>query len=168
MASTAGIIKKVSALLKKVGPPVRLAYARSTTRTGGDILTGNPGVVTTFDTLFSPQPFCQRMGRDRIPGGHTKAEDANIGDGTTKVLDDWLFYFSPAALSLQLLQSPDFLIVLKTPGVVSTFGAPPFGSSTESLTGWDEEVLRLIDAENVSIYGGDVLRTVYMRSIKRT
>lgn len=168
MATANSIIKKVTAALNKVGPPDRAVYLRQTARTNQNALTGYAGTVTYTDTLLSPQPYYARLGRDRISGGHTRSEDALMGSGTVGVLDDWVFYLSPDSLSLGDISSPDFLIVLKSTGAPSKFGAAPFDVGTEASPDSREEVLKLIDTDNAMIYGSDVLFTCYMRSMSRS
>lgn len=169
MPSAASIIKKVNAVLTKVGPPTRLVYLRTTDRANADSLTGYAGTTTVTDTLLSPQPYYTRLGRDRITGAHTKSEDAANGAGTISLLDDWIFYISPDAISPEVLSSPDFLLVLKLPPQVSHFGAAPFGGNSESFqTPIQEEVFKLMDVDSAMIYGGSVLNSCYMRSVKRT
>jgi hypothetical protein len=167
MGSAKSLIKKVSAVLNKVGPPDKLVYLRVTTRTGADPLKGYPGTVTVADTLLSPQPYYTPLGRERVPGGHTKVEDAVIGTGKIATLDDWLFYISPDALSLSQLSDPDFVLVKKVPGDPATFGTTPFGSGTETSSASQEEIFRLMDVDPAMIYGADVLYSCYMRSTTR-
>jgi hypothetical protein len=168
MASASSIIKKVSAILNKVGPPDKSVYLRVTTRTNQDVLKGYPGTVTTTDTLLNPQPYYTRSGRDRTPGGHTKSEDAVTGDGTVTVLDDWVFFVSPDAITPAQLSSPDFLLVWKINGAPAEFGSTPFNSGTESISTSNEQVFKLLDTDAAMIYGADVLYSLYMRSITRS
>lgn len=159
MASPTSIIKKVNAILNSVGPPTRLVYLRTTTRVGGDALTGYAGTVTVTDTLLAPQPYYLRLGRDRIPGGHTKAEDATVRPGTIGILDDWTIYTSPDAVSDAQVTDPDFTLVFKTPATVVA------GVTTVTE---EDEVLKLIDYTPAMIYGANVLSTLYMRSTQRS
>lgn len=167
MASASSLIKKVTAVLTKVGPPDKLVYLRLSTRTNADPLKGYPGTVTVTDTLLTPQPYYVRLGRDRVPGGHTRSEDAVIGDGSIGLLDDWLFYISPDAISLTQLSDPGFSLVKKAAGTPSLFGDTPFGSGTETTSEGTEEVFRLMDVDPAMIYGADVLYSCYMRSTTR-
>jgi hypothetical protein len=148
MPSASSIVKKVSGVLKRVGPPTRLVYLRTTALTGADQLTGYPGTAVLTDTLLSPQPYYVRLGRDRVPGPHTHPVDAMVASGNVEVLDDWGFYVSPAALTLAQIEDPSFRLVCKT--------------ATE------EEVFQLLDMDSAMIYGGAALYTCYMRSTKRT
>lgn len=148
MPSVTSIVKKVNAVLNAVGPPTRLAYLRTVVLAGAEQLTGYPGTATITDTLLAPQPYYSRLGRDRVPGPHTRPEDATVASGSVEVLDDLAFYLSPDSLSLAQIQDPAFRLVLKT--------------DTE------EEVYQLIDMDPAMIYGGAALYTCYMRSTKRS
>lgn len=167
MGSAKSLIKKVTAILNKVGPPDKLVYLRVTTRVNGDPLKGYPGTVTVTDTLLNPQPYYEPLGRERVPGGHTKAEDAVVRNNSVNLLDDWVFYISPDALSLDQLSDPGFALVKKVPANPALFGAIPFGSGTETGTASQEEVFRLMDIDPAMIYGADVLYSCYMRSTTR-
>jgi hypothetical protein len=152
MASAASIIKKVTKILNKVGPPSRLAYRRTITRTGSDPLTGRVGNVVYSDILLSPQPYYRRLGRERVPGDHAQSQDTLDPTGRVELADDWQFIFSPDAITVADLEDPDFCIALIDASFETTNNA---------------EMFRLIDTDSPMIYGEEVVFICYMRSVSR-
>lgn len=147
MSKASSLIKKLDGVLNKYCPPFMTVYKRQITYGYGDQLIGRALPNTYQDTLLSPQPYYNRMGRERIPGGHAQAIDV-VSSGKQTLADDYMFIFSPTAITRDELQDPNISIFFKYP------------------TG-EEEPLRLTDMETPGISGTEVIFICYMRSIKR-
>jgi len=145
----ASLVKKLDAVLKKTAPFEYTVYKRVVTRTGGDSLTGRKGTVNYTDTVLSPQPFYQRMGREPSTGPKAFAEAILTSGGKNVVADDYVFLFSPSAITKAELKNQDVVLILKD------------SSSVE------QDTLRLLDWQTATLTGTDVLYVVYARSTKR-
>lgn len=147
MSRANGIISKLNAALQRTQPFDRTVYLRTVTISGGDPLIGRPGSVQNTDTLITPQPFVERLGRERIPGGHAYAQTLTHGSAM-QLADDYNIICSSTAITRsQLEQSSTFFVFKDANG--------------------GEEVLSLIDFETASLNTTDIMFTVYARSVSR-
>lgn len=137
-------IAKVNRILSTTNGFDRKVYLRTTTSTGGDPLLGRYGTVTINDVLLTPQPFVERLGRERIPGGHTNAQTYLVGS-SMKVGDDYSVLVSSSMVSLTQLQNPQCQLVFKD-------------------ANGNVEVLTVHDFETVALDGSDIAYQVYCRS----
>lgn len=137
MASAKGLIKKVAAVIKKVGPMSRISYLRTVVLTGGDELIGRDGTVNNTDSIFNPQPIYHQL-------GHRQA--MFLSSSTQQlVADDYKFTF-PTTLNSELdFQAANSYIVLK-----DTNG---------------EERFRILYVNSESYLGQDVVMSVFARSM---
>jgi hypothetical protein len=138
------LINKVNRVLNSTNAFDRKVYLRTTTSTGGDPLLGRYGTVSVSDVLLSPQPYVERLGRERIPGGHTNAQTYLVGS-SMKVGDDYSVLVSSTMVSLTQLQDPQCQFVFKD-------------------TSGNVEVLTVHDFETVTLDGSDIAYQVYCRS----
>lgn len=146
MPSAQSIINKVNRALSKTGPYSRTVGKRVITRTGGDPLIGIQPQVTYTDTVFSPQPYFSRIGREHIPGGHADWYQYIDANGNQIVADDYEVIFSASMITLDDLENPDVLLT--------------FTDSKGNV-----EPLRITDPTPLAIFGGDVAFIVYVRSL---
>lgn len=146
MSRASSIIKRLNVALRKVGPLDRISYMRKVTRTGGDSLIGRPGSVSFVDTKFDPQPQYSRQARFLVGIG-AKSEDLDVG-GEHKILDQYMFSFSPDSISLANLEDEDVTIVLKD-------------------SAGNAEQFDITDYEPISLNGVVVIYIVYAKSLKR-
>jgi len=144
----AGLIKRVNKILGNNQAFDRTVFLRHVTTTGGDPLLGRYGTVTNSDTLLNPQPFVQRLGRERIPGGHANAENYLVGS-SMKIGDDYSILVSSTMVTVDQLQNPQYQFVFKD-------GAG------------NEEVVTVHDFETVALDAADIAFQVYCRSGKLT
>jgi hypothetical protein len=140
----AALVAKVNKALSTTNTFDRKVYIRTTTSTGGDPLIGRYGTLTITDMLLDPQPMVERLGRERIPGGHAISETYIVGSNM-KIGDDYSVFVSSSMISLTQLQSPNVQIVFKD-------------------TAGGVEVLSIHDFETITIDSGDVAYAVYCRS----
>jgi hypothetical protein len=143
------LVNKLDGVLGKYAPPDRTATKRLLVREGTDELTGIPGTQTSEDTVFAPQPFYSRLGREKLTGGHARFENVVNAAGSQMLADDYIFIFTSTAMSADDLANPDIVVVLTADN-----GA--------------EETFRLVDFESAGFSGQDVAYICYMRSTKRT
>jgi hypothetical protein len=140
------LISKLNAALNRVGPPERTVYKRVITRTGGDSLIGRPGSVSTADTILSPQPLYQRLGRFVV--GDSAASQELLSNGKERVADDYQVIFSSTAVTQADLNNKDLQFVFKDAA----------GNS---------EVFRVTDFEPVGMNGVQLMFITYLRSTQR-
>jgi hypothetical protein len=138
------LIARTNKALAKTNAFDRKVYLRTTTTSGGDSLLGRYGSISITDSLLVPQPFVERLGRERVPGGHVSAETIIVGS-SMKIGDDYTVLASASMLSLSQLQNPQCQIVFK------------------DQTG-NMEILSILDFETISIDSGDLAYNVYCRS----
>lgn len=146
MSRATSIISRLSTVLRKVGPLERTSYKRVTTRTGGDTLIGRPGSVAVSDTIFDPQPQYSRQARNVV--GIGAVAEKLLASNQDLVANDYMFIFSPDALSISDLENSAVTIVLKDAA----------GNS---------EQFEITDYESTALTGVTVLYTVYAKSRKR-
>lgn len=144
MSRADAIQKKLNNILGKTNAFDRVVYLRRTMETGGDSLIGRPGSVAYEDMKLSPQPYTQRLGRERIPGGHATSETYQVSR-KMKVGDDYSLIVSGSVVTVDILQDPSYQFVFK-----DSHGA--------------EEVLIVYDYETVSFDGKNLAYMVYARS----
>lgn len=144
----AGIVAKLDRALTKVTPLDRLVYLRTITQTGGDQLIGRPGTSTFVDVLLKPQPYYSRLGRQRVTGDRTKSETTVSSSGKALLDDDYMCITSPTAVSESQLQDNNVVFTM-----VDSAGAI--------------EVMRIIDFDTPSAFGGNCAYIVYLRSVQR-
>ena len=146
MSRAAGIITKLNTTLNRVGPQDRIVYKRVLTQTGGDSLIGHPSSVTHVDTVLSPQPLYQRIGRN-IVGDQITAEIIQALN-SQHVADDFMLTLSPTAMSMDDLGNKNVMIVLKD-------------------AAGNEELYRITDYEPIAFQGTVVMIAAYIRSTTR-
>lgn len=105
MSRATGLIKRVAAAIKKVGPMSRASYLRVVTLTGGDELIGRDGTITNLDTLFSPQPIYHQLGHRQAMFLSTPTKRL--------VADDYKFIFPTTVNSETDFQGANTYLVLK-------------------------------------------------------
>jgi hypothetical protein len=142
MGRARGIITRLNAALKRVGPPTRTVYKRVVTRTGGDNLIGRPGSVTYADTACDPQPLVSRISTERV------RESAILSGTKVYQTEDLQALFSPTAITLAELQDENLVIALKD-SVGNT------------------ETYRIVDFDFTSLEGQDVIYKAIIRSVSR-
>lgn len=146
MPSPQAIINKLNATLRKFTPFERTVFKRIITRTGNDLI--GRTTATFVDTSFSPQPVYFQIGRMKLSGGHDTVQQLSTNTGKELTADDYKFIFSPSALTPADLGNPNLQLVLKD-------------------SSGNAEVLHIMDTDDVSFSGTQVLITVYARSVKR-
>ena len=148
MSRATSIINKVNGALNRTKGFNRTISLRVVTMEGGDPLLKRGGTPVSNDRVLNPQPFADRMGRQRIAGGHVDEETLISPSGQVLMADDYEILVSPTAASLDDFQDPNAQIV--------------FTDSSGR-----EEILKLLDYETATIDGTDVVYTLYARSVKR-
>lgn len=146
MSRASSLVAKANRILGSTNAFSRKVYIRTTVNTGGDTLLGRYGSSTPTDVLISPQPFVERLGRERIPGGHATSETLAVGSDV-KIGDDYSVIVSSSMVTVDQLQDPLVQFVFK-----DNHGA--------------EETLVMHDFETVTIDSTDVLYVVYCRSVQ--
>lgn len=146
MGRADGVLTRINAALRKVSPLDRTVYKRTVTRTGGDVLIGRPAAITYSDTLLSPQPLYQRLGRN-VVGDRVPAQEV-LANTKEQIANDYELLISPTAMALADLQNPDVLLVFKD-------------------AAGNEESFRITDREPVSMNGVILMFLTYVRSTKR-
>lgn len=149
--SASSLINKVNSILTSTDAIDRTVYGRITSDpdpSTNDVLTGrySSGPVVV-DTLLSPQPFYQRIGRQHVPGGHAEAVEMLVGSADI-LADDYMFLFSSSSVTRAQLENPDFSIVLYD-------------------SNGDKEQLRMLDPTPIAYQGTDVVYECYFRSVVR-
>lgn len=119
--------------------PVRVAYKRIITTSGGDSLLGISGTTTHTDTQLTPQPVFTQLG-DR----------ASVLSAGNLVLaaTDFEFTVSSSALAISDVETPNMTIVLKGPGSVV-------------------EEFRILGYNPAMLQGNYIAYTLYARSKSR-
>jgi hypothetical protein len=119
----ASLRAKFDAALNKVGPPLRTAYMRTITVTGGDALIGRQ-TSTTTDVLLNPQPL------------YTEQKVAGVlSNGMQVEAGDYHFLISGNSMTLPQLMNKSTRLVLKDPTntqadqafVITMYKVPSFG-----------------------------------------
>ena len=139
MSLAEDLIATANSLLNEFAPADRDVYKRTIVRVGLDELIGRSSVTSVTDTLLAPQPYAVRIDNTQ-EGILSSNKQVNIGD--------YLFIISVDAMSLAEMQNKDIVLVLKD-------------------SAGNSEVFRLLDYENPSVSGVEVLYVAYYRSIKR-
>lgn len=136
MISAASLIKKVSKVIKQVGPMARTSYKRTTVFTGADELIGRGGTSQNFDELFDPQPIFRQL-------GHRQA--MFLSTATVQLVsDDYQFTFPTTQVEVSDFEDPRVSLVL--------------------VDGNGEETFRIIYLDNSQYVGEDIVVSVFARS----
>ena len=146
MASRAfGIIRRLDAVLKKVGPGDRTVYKRTVTTTTGDALIGR-AAATTVDTKMSPQPTYQRLARyDVGPGSRSEM----VAKGSAQdVANMYAFTCSPTSISTSELGAGNTYLLL-----------------VDAAN--NKEIFEITDYDPQAMGGVDVMYIVYAKSVVR-
>lgn len=147
MSRATGIIKKLDNALKRFNPVDVTIYKRLNVSTGGDTLIGRPGSTSYTDTLLTPQPMYQRLGRNMV-GDSAPSQQIDVGNNTTRIGADYQIIFSPTSITTDELDNDSITYVFKD-------------------ASGNEEIYHLTDYEPVALTGQAVIYVAYVRSSVR-